>query len=217
MNASRRHQQESEGNHKGVWESKEVADMYKEPPLLISYKLLKLGRDCGQVDVPNEPHPECPCAWRSSGPCLPAWTFHRWSQVCTEWQFTSGMKYSAHASILCLSVHVFFPLFSCLYKNLATKPYYRLGKVLETKCLLKDISKLSPLHQPSNVEVFYSVKVVKFAPNTRDRRRQMPLLTMCPCSVVKRRSPSTSGWRRMNFYCETGLLKDPMTLTTFFN
>ncbi|XP_049447488.1 uncharacterized protein LOC125897969 [Epinephelus fuscoguttatus] len=45
----------------------------------------------------------------------------------------------------------------------ATKPYYRLEKVLENKRLLKDISKLSPLHQTSNLEVFHSV-ILKFAP-----------------------------------------------------
>lgn len=62
---------------------------------------------------------------------------------------------------LCMFSIFFFV--SCLHKNLATKPYYRLEKVLENKRLLKDISKLSPLHQTSNLEVFHSV-ILKFAP-----------------------------------------------------
>ena len=54
-------------------------------------------------------------------------------------------------------------LFLCLYRNLATKPYHRLEKLLENKRILKDISKLSPLHQTSNLEVFHSV-ILRFAP-----------------------------------------------------
>lgn len=49
------------------------------------------------------------------------------------------------------------------FPSLGTLPFYKLEKVLCNKRILKDVAKLSPHHQTSNVEAFHSVTLC-FAP-----------------------------------------------------